>query len=158
EAEKKAKEYAYKSFDGKKVKKDAVQARVLYGNGNILKSTTKFDVFHQRQQLLELNLDASIFEQAATIWEQHPAPMIEAIEVWVNAFSSRQENLTTDNREDFQKDLSNFLKHLWLTTENDPNDLNEAVRSWMKLAAFMTRKREIKIGGSLSCIGTQSLP
>jgi CRISPR-associated protein Cmr2 len=48
-----------------------------------------------------------------------------------------------------KKDLSNFLKHLWLTTENDPNDLNEAVRSWMKLAAFMTRKREIKIGGSI---------
>jgi CRISPR-associated protein Cmr2 len=75
--------------------------------------------------------------------------MIEAIEVWVKAFSSRRENLTTENREAFQKDLSNFLKHLWLTTENDPNDLNEAVRSWMKLAAFMTRKREIKIGGSI---------
>jgi CRISPR-associated protein Cmr2 len=149
EAEKKAKEHAYKDFDGKKVKKDAVQVRVLYGNGNILKSTAKFDVFYQWQQLLAGNSDASLFEAVAGLWQQHPIPMIEAIEVWVKAFSSRRENLTTENREAFQKDLSNFLKHLWLTTENDPNDLNEAVRSWMKLAAFMTRKREIKIGGSI---------
>ena len=149
EAEKKAKEHAYKGFDGKKVKKDAVQVRVLYGNGNILKSTAKFDVFYQWQQLLAGNSDASLFEAVAGLWQQHPIPMIEAIEVWVKAFSSRRENLTTENREAFQKDLSNFLKHLWLTTENDPNDLNEAVRSWMKLAAFMTRKREIKIGGSI---------
>ena len=158
EAEKKAKEHAYKGFDGKKVKKDAVQVRVLYGNGNILKSTAKFDVFYQWQKLLELNLDASIFEQAATIWEQHPAPVKEAIFPWTKAFCSRRENLSEKQTEQIQKELGNFLDSLWQTTENTPEVLNEAINNWLKLAAFMTRKREIKIGDSLSCIGTQSLP
>jgi len=29
-----------------------VQVRILYGNGNILESTAKFDVFYQWQQLI----------------------------------------------------------------------------------------------------------
>jgi CRISPR-associated protein Cmr2 len=149
EAEKKAKEHAYKGFDGKKVKKDAVQVRVLYGNGNILKSTAKFDVFYQWQKLLELNLDASIFEQAATIWEQHPAPVKEAIFPWTKAFCSRRENLSEKQTEQIQKELGNFLDSLWQTTENTPEVLNKTINNWLKLAAFMTRKREIKIGGSI---------
>jgi CRISPR-associated protein Cmr2 len=149
EAEKKAKEHIYKACDGKKVKKDAVQVRVLYGNGNVLQSTAKFDVFPLWQQLLAMNSDASLFEGVASLWEQHPVPTIEAIKVWVNAFSSRRENLATENKEAFPKALTNFLQHLWLTTENDSKNINEAVRSWMKLAAFMTRKRKIKIGGSI---------
>ncbi len=34
-------------------KKDAVQVRVLFGNGNILTATSKFEVFHHWQELLE---------------------------------------------------------------------------------------------------------
>lgn len=123
--------------------------RVLYGNGNILKSTAKFDVFYQWQKLLEFDLDASIFEQAATIWEQHPAPVQEAIFPWTKAFCRRRENLSEKQTEQIQKELANFLDSLWQTTENTPKVLNEAINNWLKLAAFMTRKREIKIGGSI---------
>ncbi|MFO0143146.1 MAG: type III-B CRISPR-associated protein Cas10/Cmr2, partial [Aphanizomenon sp.] len=52
-------------------KKDAVQVRVLYGNGNTLKSTAKFDVFSEWQQLITNDLESAIFEQAASLWSQH---------------------------------------------------------------------------------------
>ncbi|MFN9398560.1 MAG: type III-B CRISPR-associated protein Cas10/Cmr2, partial [Dolichospermum sp.] len=79
EAEKKAKDHVYIDNNGEKKAKDAVQVRVLYSNGNTLKSTAKFCVFHQWQQLITNDLESAIFEQAASLWSQHPAPSLEAI-------------------------------------------------------------------------------
>ncbi|PSB28966.1 type III-B CRISPR-associated protein Cas10/Cmr2 [filamentous cyanobacterium Phorm 46] len=145
EAEDKAKKH--KSPDGKQ--KDAVQVRILYGNGNILQATCKFDVFHQWQELIAIpDLDSAIFEQAATIWNQHPAPIYEAIEPWTNAFCSRREALKGDElmREEFQRLLIQFLQGLWQTTESG-TECDRQINNWLKLAAFLIRNRDIKLGG-----------
>ncbi len=34
-----------------------------------------------------------MFEQAATVWEQHPVPVNEAIDDWCVAFCDRREKL-----------------------------------------------------------------
>ncbi|RMD72123.1 MAG: type III-B CRISPR-associated protein Cas10/Cmr2, partial [Cyanobacteria bacterium J149] len=60
EAEEEAKEHYYMK-EGEKIEKDAVQVRVIYGNGNILKATAKFAVFAQWKELLNYELEASIF-------------------------------------------------------------------------------------------------
>ncbi|MBR8831954.1 MAG: hypothetical protein N5P05_001736 [Chroococcopsis gigantea SAG 12.99] len=131
----------YKEYN----KKDAVQVRILYGNGNVLKATSKFDVFYQWQQLLDMeDLEASIFEGVANLWEQHPVPVKDAIAPWVNAFSSRRENLQDEQRREFQILLIRFLESLWDTTEG-AKALNEAVQNWFKVAAFVNRKRKIKL-------------
>ncbi len=99
EAEAEAKEhYCSESIPAKK--KDAVQVRVIYGNGNTLKATSKFAVFKQWQFLLNFEsedlinkLDAAIFEQAAQTWLQHPAPILEAIVPWTIAFCDRRDAL-----------------------------------------------------------------
>jgi CRISPR-associated protein Cmr2 len=124
-----------------------VQVRVLYGNGNILKSTAKFDVFSQWRLLLNviLDLDSAIFEQAAAIWNQHPAPIEDAIPAWTTAFCDRRvlfsDNETAKNQ--FQQHLAEFLKALWLATPE--TDLASEVQNWLKLAAFVLRKRHIEI-------------
>ena len=155
EAEEEAKAQKYHNSclikDKKKCysQKDAVQVRILYGNGNILKATCKFDVFHQWQELIAIpGLDSAIFEQAATIWNQHPAPMYEAIEPWTNAFCSRREALKGDElmREKFQRLLTEFLQGLWLTTEAG-KECDRQINNWLKLAAFLIRNRDIKLGG-----------
>ena len=83
-AEAAAKEHKSEKCNCPEAKKDAVQVRVMYQNGNILSSTSKFKVFDRWRQLLEtsekLELDSLLFEQAATVWEQHPAPNITAID------------------------------------------------------------------------------
>jgi CRISPR-associated protein Cmr2 len=132
------------------VAKDAVQVRVLYGNGNILKSTAKFDVFHQWQNLTSnpsLQTEAAIFEQASTLWSQHPAPVIEAILPWTRAFCDRRDQFLGDElaKKDFQDALSEFLKTLWDMTEEKNRD--SEIQNWLKLAAFVKRNREIKLGG-----------
>ena len=138
EAEKEAKEH--KSPTGEQ--KDAVQVRVIYGNGNTLKATCKFDTFKKWQTLLEdSKLEPAIFEQAATVWEQHPAPE-GAISAWCVAFCDRREKLT-DNKEKFRELLTQFLTKLWITTKE--KDRDREVQNWLKLAAFMLRKRDIKI-------------
>lgn len=150
QAEEEAKEHEYIAHyadDGKPCydKKDAVQVRVIYGNGNILKSTCKFDTFHQWQALLEIPelQEPALFEQAATVWEQHPAPE-GAIDAWVNAFCDRREKLNEPTiKETFQKALTSFLNELWKTTGEADRD--REVQNWLKLAAFMLRKRDIKI-------------
>ncbi|MEG4968673.1 type III-B CRISPR-associated protein Cas10/Cmr2 [Microcoleus sp. B6-A1] len=144
EAEKEAKKH--KSPDSKQ--KDAVQVRILYGNGNILQATSKFDVFHQWQKLAAIDLDSAIFEQAATIWSQHPAPMYEAIEPWTNAFCSRREALKGDEvmQKKFQELLTQFLQGLWLTNEAG-TECNRQINNWLKIAAFLIRNRDIKLGG-----------
>ncbi len=143
EAEEKAKEHKSPNGDAK----DAVQVRVLYGNGNILKSTAKFDVFNQWKNLLNIsvNLESSIFEQAAEIWEQHPAPVIEAIAPWANVFCDRRDIFKKDEsaKKEFQALLAEFLQDLSITTKEKQCD--NQIQSWLKLAAFILRNRTIKI-------------
>jgi CRISPR-associated protein Cmr2 len=155
EAEEKAKEHKYhSSCSGKKKKncytqKDAVQVRVLYSNGNISKSTAKFDVFHLWQKLLDVNsqVGSAIFEQAATLWSQHPAPILAAIESWTKAFCQRRDLFAGDDkaREEFQQHLAEFLNALWQTTSE--KELNREIQNWLKLAAFVIRNRTINLGG-----------
>lgn len=150
EAEKEAKEHKYHS-DEKNcyTLKDTVQIRILYGNGNILKATVKFDVFYIWQQLLNINteINSAIFEQAATLWSQHPAPIPTALEPWTKAFCSRREMFAGDEttRENFQQHLSEFFDALWQTTPE--NNLDREIQNWLKLAAFVIRNRTIKLGG-----------
>jgi CRISPR-associated protein Cmr2 len=145
EAEEEAKEH--KSPNGKK--KDAVQVRVIYGNGNILKATTKFDVFQQWKQLTTDDLESAMFEQAATVWGQHPAPIKLAIKPWTQAFCSRRDFFKDDEvkqvkRQNFEEKLASFIEYLWDTTE-PANKLDNEVQNWLKLAAFVIRNRDIKI-------------
>ena len=144
EAEKEAKKYVSPN----KHKKDAVQVRILYGNGNTLKATAKFDIFHQWQELIQVHptIEASLFEQATNLWEKHPAPIKEAIPAWTQAFCDRREQLKDENiKQQFQQVLSKFLSDLWDTTT--PEELDTQIQTWLKLAAFVKRNREIKLGG-----------
>lgn len=123
-------------------KKDAVQLRVIYGNGNILKATCKFDTFKTWQKLLEIEaIEASTFETAATLLDQHPIPVYGAIAPWVNAFSDRRSNLNDSQKKDLQKYLANFLEALWKTTKTD--DWDKEAKTWLKAAAFNLRTRKI---------------
>ncbi|MDJ0507494.1 MAG: type III-B CRISPR-associated protein Cas10/Cmr2 [Nostocales cyanobacterium LE14-WE12] len=171
EAEKKAKDHVYIDNNGEKKAKDAVQVRVLYGNGNTLKSTAKFCVFHQWQQLITNDLESAIFEQAASLWSQHPAPSLEAIVPWTKAFCDRRDQFQNDEdaKKEFQKQLADFLTALFITsltvgdksnrrleiasTQTKPTSvgysesLDNEIQSWLKLAAFVKRNRDIKVGG-----------
>ena len=131
----------HESPDGKQ--KDAVQVRVIYGNGNILKATCKFETFSQWRTLLAVpDIEPAMFEQAATVWEQHPVPIEQAIDAWCVAFCDRREKLI-DNKEAFREALAKFIEELWTTTKE--KDRDREVQNWLKLAAFMLRKRDIKI-------------
>lgn len=147
EAEKKAKDHVYIDNNGEKKAKDAVQVRVIYGNGNTLKSTAKFDVFYQWQQLIQQDLESAIFEQAASLWSQHPAPSQEAIIPWSRLFCDRRDQFqeNKDNKKQFQEALADFLKALFITTQTE--DLDSEIQNWLKLAAFVKRNRHIKLGG-----------
>lgn len=147
EAEKKAKDHVYIDNNGEKKAKDAVQVRVLYSNGNTLKSTAKFCVFHQWQQLITNDLESAIFEQAASLWSQHPAPSLEAIVPWTKAFCDRRDQFQNDEdaKKEFQKHLADFFTALFITTET--KQLDNEIQSWLKLAAFVKRNRDIKVGG-----------
>lgn len=140
-AEEEAKEHKSPNDD----KKDAVQVRVIYNNGNVLKATAKFEVFKMWKNLISLpNLDAAIFEQVAEVWGQHPVPLDEAIQPWTQGFCLRREQLVGDTKGDFQGVLAEFIEALWLTTESEK--LDRQLQSWCKLAAFVIRKRDIKLG------------
>ncbi len=150
EAEKKAKEHK----SAKPERKDAVQVRVLYGNGNILKATAKFQVFQQWQKLLNINseIDAAIFEQAAMLWSQHPVPMKVAIAPWTQAFCSRREQFQGDEslKKEFQEYLAEFLMGLFDEPPRHQEGRGEdEVEHWLKLAAFTIRTRDIKLGGGV---------
>lgn len=148
EAEEEAKEHKA-TIEGKVDRKDAVQVRILYSNGNISKSTAKFCVFHLWQKLLNVNsqVGSAIFEQAATLWSQHPAPISPAIESWTTAFCQRRDLFAGDDkaREEFQQHLAEFLKKLWQRTSE--KELDREIQNWLKLAAFVIRNRTIKLGG-----------
>ncbi|MBD2576992.1 hypothetical protein [Oscillatoria sp. FACHB-1406] len=139
--EKEAKEHE----NEQKLTKDAVQVRVIYGNGNILKATAKFATFEQWRKLLELEVDSALFENAAQLWEQHPVPVEAAIEPWVKAFISRRETLQGDEqlKNNFSDTLTNFLTSLWQNSV--PNRRDAEIKSWLKLAAFIIRSRKIEI-------------
>lgn len=126
-------------------KKDAVQVRVLFGNGNKLQATTQFDVFNQWKKLIELELtkpiEPSLFEQAAQLWEQHPAPCVEAINPWTIAFCDRREGLQRDDEKCFQKQLQQMLTAIYTNTTESPDS---EIKNWLKLAAFVLRNRNIK--------------
>ena len=143
EAEEKAKEHT--SPNGNK--KDAVQVRILYGNGNILNSTAKFDVFYQWQQLINSSskIESALFEQAAQVWSQHPAPILEAIAPWTQAFCTRRDFFKNDDDASLdQSNLTHFLTQLWQSTPETKRD--SEIQNWLKLAAFVKRNRNIEIG------------
>ncbi len=146
-----------------KQEKYAVQVRVIFGNGNILKATSKFEVFHYWQELLETiqNLEVSqrnslpaLFEQAAQTWQDHPAPPTkDAIAAWTKAFCDRRESLKIDQSatSDIQEKLSNYVQLLIEQTQDKPcqqekaKECDKQIQNWLKLAAFVLRNREIKL-------------
>ncbi|MGQ9870261.1 type III-B CRISPR-associated protein Cas10/Cmr2 [Leptodesmis sp.] len=162
-AEEEAKDHVYVDLQEtnpkkRKKKKDAVQVRVLYGNGNILRATSKFEVFNQWRKLIDFQqhhpeIDPALFEQAAEVWSQHPVPMPEAIPTWTQAFCTRRDALSNDPelREQFRQHLDNLLRDLWLTAQHDADERKMAgerdrqIQAWLKLAAFVLRKRNITI-------------
>ena len=151
QAEEEAKEHEYLSGCSLKThkedtytKKDALQVRVIYANGNILKATCKFDTFDQWKKLLAIpEIEPALFEQAATVWDQHPVPVYEAIDPWCTAFCDRREKLNDNNRSEFRDAISAFIKALWMSTKQDDRD--GEIKKWLKLAAFILRKRNITI-------------
>jgi CRISPR-associated protein Cmr2 len=172
EAEQGAKDHFCETLKQGQRKKNAVQVRVLYGNGNVLKATAKFEAFDLWRKLLILDLDPeklpALFEQAAQVWAQHPVPKDTAISAWVSAFSDRRDvfkdsclrlNSTplTASRSDKSSDndqnpKQEFIDHMseWLTKmceTNDRSSRDDEIGYWLKLAAFVLRKREIKLGG-----------
>jgi CRISPR-associated protein Cmr2 len=146
EAEEKAKEHFCETLPKGKRKKNAVQVRVLYTNGNILTATAKFEAFDKWRCLLDLQQDAALFEQAAQVWEQHRLPDETAIDPWVRAFSDRREALQQDDvKQLFVDNLTAWLQEMYKT--NDKAECDQEVGNWLKLAAFVIRKRDIKILG-----------
>jgi CRISPR-associated protein Cmr2 len=148
EAETEAKEH-YCINENNKKDKDAVQVRVLYGTGNILKATAKFDVFNQWRQLLSLEenghgIESAIYEQAVEIWQQYSAPR-QAINAWTKAFCERRENLNNHDflKSKFRANLTQFIESVWDLTAEDKR--NKEIQNWLKLAAFVKRNRQIKI-------------
>ncbi|MBE9242220.1 type III-B CRISPR-associated protein Cas10/Cmr2 [Synechocystis salina] len=143
-AEEGAKDHEY-DLDGKPKGKDAVQVRVLYGNGNVLKATCKFETFQQWQALLNIeDIDASTCETAATLLDQHPIPVYDAIMPWVNAFTKRRSNLKEGLEPILRSRLACFLIKLWQTTNHTKdNEWEKEAKNWLKVAAFVKRNRQI---------------
>ncbi|MDB9313727.1 type III-B CRISPR-associated protein Cas10/Cmr2 [Spirulina sp. CS-785/01] len=142
EAEDDAKDHVCINEKGEEDKKDAVQVRVIYGNGNILKATTKFETFAQWRALLNLELEPALFESAAQLWEQHPVPHKAAISPWVQAFVSRREVLKDDEKQErFTQQLTAFLEKIWEKTLE--KQLEQEVKNWFKLAAFVLRNSQV---------------
>ncbi|MGQ4648921.1 type III-B CRISPR-associated protein Cas10/Cmr2 [Lyngbya aestuarii] len=131
-----------------KGKKDAVQVRVLFGNGNVLQATSKFALFNQWRALLNHEasaIDSALFEQAAQLWRQHPAPIPKAIEAWTIAFCSRRDIFQGNQsaQENFQQQLADYLGNLTSTTL--PCQQDSEIQNWLKLTAFLLRNRQITL-------------
>jgi CRISPR-associated protein Cmr2 len=160
QAEEEAKEHLA-VIDLEPKQKDAVQVRVLFGNGNTLSATSKFEVFHYWQELLETlqNLEvkernslSALLEQAAQTWKDHPAPLNkDAIEAWTRAFCQRREILNNQVflARDFPSKLQEYL--IKIIAQTQPQDCDSEIQNWLKLAAFVLRNREIKL------VNTQSV-
>jgi len=149
-----AENQAKKHKDEQENKKDAVQVRVLYANGNQLQATSKFETFDKWKDILDFdwkkyNLEeeeGSLFEQAVQIWEQHPAPIQEAISKWVVVFCERRDIFqgNQDAKNDFHQKLCAFLEHIWEYSQVKERD--RQIQNWLKLAAFNLRNRSIRLG------------
>ncbi len=148
--EKKKKKKSKHSKETPKQAKNAIEIRVIYSNGNMLKATTKFEAFKQWQILIDRHqdLEDAIFEQAAIVWEKHPAPMLEAIEPWCRAFVERRQIFEGNDelKEQFCRDLQQFIDIMHKL--NLPENIDEQIRNWLKLAAFTIRRRKIQLGGA----------
>ncbi len=141
--------------------KDALQVRVLFGNGNTIAATSKFEVFHHWQILLEIveGLEASdrnslpgLLELAAQTWKDHPAPSTQdGIEAWVRAFCQRRDILKLTKSTDFREKLRNYLTLLTQHSQErvfqreQAEECDKQIQNWLKLAAFVLRNREIKL-------------
>jgi CRISPR-associated protein Cmr2 len=157
QAEEEAKEHLA-VIDLEPKQKDAVQVRVLFGNGNTLSATSKFEVFHYWQELLETvqtlptsdrNSLSALLEQAAQTWKEHPAPLNkDAIEAWTRAFCQRREILNNQVflDRDFPTKLQKYLSKIIAQTQ--PQDCDSEIQNWLKLAAFVLRNREINLVGN----------
>ena len=153
EAEASAKEHQAPPKEGeipaKKRAKDAIEIRVIYSNGNMLKATAKFEAFRKWQELVDRHqdLEDAIFEQAAIVWDKHPAPTVEAIEPWCRAFVDRRQIFEGDDeqKEQFCSDLQQFINIMHEL--NLPDDIDRQICNWLKLAAFTIRRRKIQLGG-----------
>ncbi|MCG9886941.1 MAG: type III-B CRISPR-associated protein Cas10/Cmr2 [Cyanobacteria bacterium] len=147
EAEEAAKDHGYwveKDDKSHHYQKNAVQVRVLYQNGNILTATAKFETFKTWRSLLDFDgPEPALFEQAAEVWQQHPAPVADAIAPWTAGFCSRRDALADDTADQFQKALGETIVALYQTTAE--KDRDREIRNWLKLAAFVLRKRHIKV-------------
>lgn len=153
EAEKDAKGQAYAHGSPK----DSVQVRVLFANGNQLVGTSKFDTFDKWKDLLDFDWkllgqqqdQSSLFEQAAQLWEQHPAPSLEAVPDWARLFCSRRDLFggESEQRDRFQAKLIEFIQHFWQhSLPAQPAAWDLAIKNWFKLAAFVLRNRTVKLG------------
>jgi CRISPR-associated protein Cmr2 len=162
EAEQGAKDHFCEVLEPTERKKNAVQVRVLYGNGNVLKATTKFETFNLWRGLMDLGLEPALFEQAAQVWAQHPVPKETAIVAWTNAFSDRRDvfkdrdlngasafaedhdrDKDRDTKQEFINHMSEWLTKMWET--NDESTRDDEIGYWLKLAAFVLRKRDISL-------------
>ncbi|HEY9704894.1 MAG TPA: type III-B CRISPR-associated protein Cas10/Cmr2, partial [Allocoleopsis sp.] len=150
EAEDQAKEHYYNYYnekgEKKKNEKDAVEVRVLYSSGNILKARAKFEIFNNWKQLINMsNMEPGIFEICADLLNQHLIPKKEAIAPWVKYFCNQRSNLK-DNKEEFEQKLREFMENLWEKTLE--KEFNCELKNWLKIGAFVLRNREIKISSS----------
>jgi uncharacterized protein YjiS (DUF1127 family) len=138
EAEASAKEHQAPSQDGERQAKDAIEIRVIYSNGNMLKATTKFEAFKQWQVLVDRHqdLEDAIFEQAAIVWEKHPAPTLAAIAPWCRAFVERRQIFEGNNKpkEQFCGDLQQLLDIMH--KPNLPDNIDEQLCNWLKKEQF----------------------
>jgi CRISPR-associated protein Cmr2 len=152
EAEAGAKDHFCETLGKEHCKKNAVQVRVLYGNGNVLKATAKFEAFYLWRKLLDIGLEPAMFEQAAQVWAQHPVPNETAIVAWTSAFSDRRDVFKDSGAGSINTAKQDFIDRMskWLIKMCETNDRptrDDEIGYWLKLAAFVLRKREIKLGG-----------
>ncbi|ELS04980.1 CRISPR-associated protein [Xenococcus sp. PCC 7305] len=160
EAEAEAKKHQYRDRFDKQQIKDAVQVRAIFGSGNILKATAKFQVFSYWRDLVELANNSTIFnsglfEQAVEIWTQHPAPH-KGIKDWVKVFCSRRDVLQFNSQDQkqraeinqFQDYLEKFISESW--QQNPEDKIDREIKNWLKLAAFCLRNRDIQFHNSPS--------
>lgn len=130
------------------VRENAVQVRVLYGNGDSLTATAKFEVFNQWRSLLNFpEVSPMLLEQAAFAWQQYPASSLKAIESWVAILcdgwcDANLCHLKTGSA--IQAALSQFLQGLWRSTQ--PEDCDREVQSWLTLAAFILHFKQLAGG------------
>ncbi len=145
EAEEQAKQHEYND-NNELYQKDALQVRVIYGSGNILKATAKFETLDTWRQLISLDLTSSIFEVTSEYLKNYPIPTKQAILPWIRAFSERRTNLEKTKLSEFQVKLADFVESMW--NKSPSENFTEETSNWLRLAAFVIRNREIKIVNS----------